>query len=99
MNLATNQRWLLAGGAVALGLAVLAWNQWVRDDDDPEWTSGPWLDVNQPPAQLGAPMPEKAPCGPLVGSGGRPMDAGGAFRTRAYPGSLAEANFSIIGEF
>lgn len=99
MNISTEQRWLLAGGAAAFALVVLAWNQWVRDDDDEKWTVGPWLAVSQPPAQLGAPLPDKPPCGPLVGCGGRPMDAGDAFRTRAYPGSLAEAHFSIIGEF
>lgn len=97
---ASSERWLLTGVAVAGALAVLAWNEWVRDDDDEFWASHPaWLDPHQPPDQVGAPIPAKPPCGPGGGSCGRPMDAGGAMRTRAYPASLADASFSIIGEF
>jgi hypothetical protein len=96
---ASQERWLLAGGALALALVVLAWNQWVRDDDDEHWTKGPWTDNSQPPAQLGAPLPTKPPCGPLVGCGGRPMDPGEAMRTRSYPDSLTSSHSSFIGEF
>jgi len=97
---ASSERWLLTGVALAGAVAVLAWNQWVRDDDDKRWTTHPeWLNPHQPPDQVGAPIPCRPPCGPGGGSSGRPMDSGDAMRTRAYPGSLAEASFSIIGEF
>jgi hypothetical protein len=80
--------WWIAVAAV-VGLGVLAYHQYAQDDADQDWTMA---QADQPPMR--APYPDV----PLQHGEGRPMDTGPAFRSRAYPASLAKADFSIIGE-
>jgi hypothetical protein len=80
--------WLLA--VAALGLVVLTWHRYAQDDNDTDWTSPKEA---QPPAVVA--FKPQAPAGH---GHGRPMGVDVGFRSRAYPGSLIEADFSIVGE-
>lgn len=75
--------------AAAVGLGVLAYHQYAQDDADQDWTMGA---ADQPPMR--SPYPDV----PAQHGSGSPMSANPGFRSRAYPGSLADADFSIIGE-
>lgn len=73
-----------------LGVGALAYHKYAQDDTDTDWTQAR---DSQPPMR--APYPNS----PGTESPGRPMGVSAAFRSRAYPDSLASADFSIIGEF
>lgn len=72
------------GIAVAAAVAFMTWHRYAADDTDADWTTPAGL---QPAEQIGFPC-----------SAGRPMEVGGAFRQRRYPGSLQDSGFSIIGD-
>lgn len=81
-------------GLVALvGVAFLVWHRYDSDDQDTDWHNP--KNVDQPPSAVDFPVKPAVP-----GAHGCPGPArvGGAFRSRAFPGSLADAHFSIIGE-
>lgn len=82
--------WVAAVAVV--GLVFLVWHQYVLDDEDKDWTT-----PKETPAPANAPIPLGTEF-PGTHSTGRQMAAGPGFRSRSYPATLADANFSIIGE-
>lgn len=76
--------WLLA--IMVLGVLYLAYDKFLRDESDEDWTTPKEM---QPPVQVRGI--------PAHGSG-RPMACGGAFRSRSYPATLIDAEFSVIGD-
>lgn len=73
---------------VVAGIIFLVWHAYWSNSEDVNWH-----DPQQPPDNV------PLMTGPLCGSGGRPMETGGAFRGRAYPNSLVGSDASIIGTF
>lgn len=78
--------WAWIAVTAAVGLAALTWLRYAQDDEDTDWTTPK---ETQPPRQVRSEVP----------SGDRRSGRlSGAFRMRAYPSTLADASFSIIGE-
>ncbi len=79
------------------GLSALAYHRWARDDDDQDWTT-----AKETQAPVVANFPQAPAMHGTCSTKGCRHDGSlavhGAFRARAYPGSLAAADFSIIGE-
>lgn len=71
------------------GVVFLAWHKYSQDDIDTDWTS---------PKELQAPMVAAFQPVPGMHGEGRQMGCSSGFRSRGYPGTLVDANFSIIGE-
>jgi len=82
--------WGWVAGAAFLGVVVLAWHEYVNDDDDVDWTAAK---ESQPPIQLGL-LPAPA----CSGSNTSPIGFSAALRFRGWPASLAADHDSIIGE-
>lgn len=82
--------WVWVAVTAVAGVGVLAYHRYAQDDTDTDWTTAK---ESQPPMR--APYPDT----PAAHGEGRPMETGVGFRQRSYPGTLADADFSIIGEF
>ena len=68
---------------------MLAWHRYAQDDDDTDWTRA---------KETPAPVMVSLPVVPGQHGAGSPMSCNVGFRSRAYPGSLAAADFSVIGD-
>lgn len=78
--------WMWLFTLMLLGVVYLAWDKFVRDEADTDWTTPKEM---QPPVQVR---------GISAHGRGRPMECGPAFRSRSYPANLVDAEFTVIGE-